>query len=108
LTDLAARGYPVEHALAVVSSVAAHDPQALRRLPSELDRARRAHGLSQAEAADAVTTALLQSPGAAGLDRALQNIDDPGNPHGTPPGLAKNKEHGRGQNPAAPGNHGKN
>ena len=106
LTDLATRGYPTDHAAAIVAALAARDPQALPRLAADLDRVRRTRGLTQLETLDALQRALDRGRdvGAGALDRALQKVDD-GSAAGAPgqSGL----EHGRGPNRDTSGHHGK-
>lgn len=58
LTDLSLRGYPTERALPVVRDVLARDAGALERLPAALETIRKDHGLSHAEAADALARGL--------------------------------------------------
>ena len=105
LTDLAARGYPTTHAATVVVQVAAHDPQSLGKLSVDLDRVRRAHGLTQAEALDDLSSALDKAggAGAGALEKALQNVADSSS--GAPGNSAA--AHDRGPNRDTSGHHGK-
>jgi hypothetical protein len=105
LTDLAARGYPTTHAAAVVQAVLTHDPQSLGKLSVDLDRVRRAHGFTQAEMLDDLSTALDKTSGvsAGSLDKALQKVDDGAT--GSPGNSAA--AHDRGPNRDTSGHHGK-
>jgi hypothetical protein len=106
LTDLAARGYPTTHAATVVAQVLTRDPQSLSKLTVDLDRVRRARGMTQAEALDSLATALERAtgPSAGSLDRAIQKIDDSGAT--SSPGNSA-AAHERGPNRDTSGHHGK-
>jgi hypothetical protein len=106
MTDLAARGYPTNHAAIVVAQVLARDPRALPRLTLDLDRVRRAHGLTQAEALDDLGSALEKSSGAGtgSLERAIQKLDD-GSATSAPGNSVA--AHERGPNRDTSGHHGK-
>jgi len=105
LTDLAARGYPTTHAAAVVAVVLTRDPQSLSKLTVDLDRVRRAHGMTQAEALDDLGSALDKAAvqGVGALDRAIQKVDDSAT---SAPGNSA-AAHDRGPNRDTSGHHGK-
>jgi hypothetical protein len=105
LTDLASRGYPANHAVAVVAVVVRSEPQSLPRLPATLDRLRRGGGLTQAEALDALARALSSSRdrGAGSLDQALRKVDDGSDRSGTDGA----QDRSRGPNRDSSGHHGK-
>jgi hypothetical protein len=106
LTDLAARGYPSTHAAAIVAVVLKRDPQSLSMLTVDLDRVRRSHGLTQAEALDDLGSALDKSngQGTGVLNNAMQKIDDGGAT--SAPGNSA-AAHERGPNRDTSGHHGK-
>jgi hypothetical protein len=112
--DLAVRGYPTEPALAVVRVALARDPQSLPRLGGELDRLRRAHGLTYTETALAVADELAHPDGAkaGGLDRAAQHVDEASTRQGAGAtgggaGGSGGDDHGRGPHRDGSGSHGK-
>src|SRR5262249_60731955 len=74
LTDLTTRGYPTAKAATVVALVLAHDPQALSKLAGELDRLRRARGLTQAEALDDLARSFARTISTSPADTALPPI----------------------------------
>jgi hypothetical protein len=107
LTDLAARGYPTTHAAAVVAVVLTRDPQSLSKLTADLDRVRRSHGMTQAEALDDLGSALDkvagQGQGVGLLNSAIQKVDDSAT---SAPGNSA-AAHDRGPNRDTSGHHGK-
>jgi len=106
LTDLAARGYPTTQAATIVAVVLKRDPQSLSMLTVDLDRVRRSHGLTQAEALDDLGNALdkTAAQGVGSLTQAMQKIDD-GSATSAPGNSAA--AHERGPNRDTSGHHGK-
>jgi hypothetical protein len=66
LTDLAGRGYPVDHAAAVVKEVLVREPEAVSRVPSALESVRNEQALSPGETVAAIARNMRAGSGLSG------------------------------------------
>jgi len=105
LTDLATRGYPATNAAAVVALVLTRDPLALPKLAGNLDRLRRAQGLTELQALDDLASAFERTDStlaAPTLGEALQHIYPSAEPGNSPTALERSPNRNSGVH-----NHGK-